>query len=123
MKFYPRYVGDWKKKTAALTLLEKGVYSELLDYCYATEEPLPADNARIMAIVGAKSAAEYKAVGTVLEMFFKKNGKGWENERAQEEISAWHEKSGKASASAAARWAKERDKRAPGSDDEQGGGA
>lgn len=108
MKFYPRYVGDWKKKTAALSLLEKGVYSEMLDYCYATEEPLPVEPARIMAIVGARTAAEHTAVGTVLEMFFTKNGRGWENERAQEEISAWHEKSAKARASVGVRWNKER---------------
>jgi len=108
VKFYPRYVGDWKKKTAALTLLEKGVYSELLDYCYATEEPLPAEPARIMAIVGARTAAEHSAVGTVLNMFFTKNGKGWENQRAKEEIAAWHLKSDKARISAEVRWKKEK---------------
>lgn len=107
MKFYPRYVGDWKKKTAALSLLEKGVYSELLDYCYATEEPLPIEPARIMTIVGARTAAEHTAVGTVLEMFFTKNGKGWENERAQEEIRAWHDKSQKATRAVNKRWRKE----------------
>lgn len=108
MKFWPRYVGDFKKKTASLTLLEKGVYTELLDYYYANEQPLPSEPARIMAIVGAKTAAEYKAVGTVLAMFFVKNGVGWENERAAEEIEKWHLKSKKAAASAEARWKKEK---------------
>ena len=106
MKFWPRYVGDFKKKTASLTLLEKGVYTELLDYYYANEEPLPADSSRIMAIVGARTAIEHKAVGTVLDMFFVKNGAGWVNERAQEEIAKWHVKSKKASASAKSRWSK-----------------
>ena len=109
MKFWPRYVGDFKKKTASLTLLEKGVYTELLDYYYANEEPLPADSTRIMAIVGARTAAEFKAVGTVLNMFFVKNGAGWENQRADEEIAKWHGKSKKAAASANARWNKSKD--------------
>ena len=108
MKFWPRYTGDWKKKTAALSLLEKGVYSELLDYCYANECPLPSEPARIMAIVGARTAAEHTAVGNVLNMFFVKNGTGWHNERATEEIAKWHEKSTKAKASVAVRWNKER---------------
>lgn len=106
MKFWPRYVGDFKKKTAALSLLEKGVYTELLDYYYANEQPLPLEPARIMAIVGARTAAEHTAVGNVLNMFFVKNGAGWENERAREEIAKWHAKSSKASASAKKRWGK-----------------
>ena len=108
MKFWPRYVGDFKKKTAALSLLEKGVYTELLDYYYANEKPLPVEPARIMAIVGARTVAEHTAVGNVLNMFFTKNGVGWENERAKEEIAKWHEKSAKAKASVQVRWQKER---------------
>ena len=109
MKFYPRYVGDWKKKTAALTLLEKGVYSELLDYYYANEQPLPVEPARIMALVGARTASEHTAVGTILEMFFVKNGKGWTHQRADEEIEKWHSKSRKATDAVNTRWKKQRE--------------
>lgn len=117
MKFWPRYVGDFKKKTASLTLLEKAAYTELLDYYYANEEPIPLEPARIMAIVGARTTAEHTAVGTVLNKFFVKNGSGWENERAKEEIAKWHAKSGKATASVNLRWERERAKK-QGSDDE-----
>lgn len=110
MKFWPRYVGDFKKKTAALSLLEKGVYTELLDYYYATEEPIPLEPARIMAIVGARTASEHTAVGTVLLKFFVKNGVGWENIRAKEEIEKWHLKSEKATASIKERWRREKAK-------------
>lgn len=104
MKFWPRYPGDWKKKTAALSLLEKGVYSEMLDFCYSTEQPLPSDPKRIWALVGAQTETEKHAVDTVLKMFFVKNGKGWENQRVMEELAKWQEKSTKASASAKKRW-------------------
>ena len=106
MKFWPRYVGDFKKKTASLTLLEKAVYTELLDYYYANEEPIPLEPARIMAIVGARTAAEHSAVGTVLGKFFVKNGSGWENLRAKEEIAKWRDKSQKATRSVNKRWGK-----------------
>ena len=107
MKFWPRYVGDFKKKTAALSLLEKGVYTELLDYYYANEQPLPAEPARIWAIVGARTETEKHALDHVLTTFFTKNGSGWVNERAAEEIAKWHEKSTKAQASARKRWTKQ----------------
>ena len=106
MKFWPRYVGDFKKKTASLTLLEKAVYTELLDYYYANEEPIPLEPARIMAIVVARTVAEHNAVGVVLQKFFVKNGSGWENERAKEEIAKWHDKSEKARRAINKRWGK-----------------
>lgn len=104
MKYWPRYVGDFKKKTAALTLLEKGVYTELLDFMYANEEPLPSDMARVWSIVGAHTETEKRAVDVVLNKFFKKNGVGWENERAMEEIAKWHGKSNKAREAIRTRW-------------------
>lgn len=110
MKFWPRYVGDFKKKTAALSLLEKGVYTELLDFCYANESPLPAEASRIWSIVGAHTETEKRAVDVVLKMFFIKNGVGWENERAKEEIAKWHGKSAKAKASVETRWRNHREK-------------
>lgn len=104
MKFWPRYIGDWKKKTAHLSLLEKGCYSELLDHCYANEEPLPGQIDRIFAICGARTPIEQRAVEVVLKMFFVKNGEGFYNERAKEEIGKWKEKAAKASQSARKRW-------------------
>ena len=102
------YVGDFKKKTAALTLVEKGAYTEMLDYCYANECALPSDHARIWSIVGARTEVEKHAVDAVLTMFFVKNGVGWENERAKEEIAKWHSKSSKSKDAVNKRWRKHR---------------
>ena len=107
MKFWPRYTGEWKKKTADLSVIEKGAYSELLDYCYANECPIPLEPRRIYQIVGAITPVEQKAVDVVLVRFFKKNGSGYVNERVMEELAKWQDKSQKASANANKRWGKE----------------
>lgn len=109
MNYWPRYIGDWKKKTSALSLLEKGVYTELLDYCYATESPIPLQIELVFRIVGARSSMEHRAVEQVLKMFFTKTGEGWENERVNEELSKWKTKSKKNAANAHKRWHKEPD--------------
>lgn len=106
MKFWPRYAGDWKKKTADLTLAEKGAYTELLDWCYSNECPLPFEMERLWAIANARSPLEQRAVEVVLKRFFVKNGEGFINERAQEELQKWKSKSDKAKLSANKRWHK-----------------
>lgn len=106
MKFWPRYAGDWKKKTADLNLTEKGAYTELLDFCYSTEQHLPAEIDRIWAIAGARTPLEQRAVEVVLKRYFVKNGEGFVNERAAEELAKWQTKSDKARQSAKKRWAK-----------------
>lgn len=106
MKYWPRYPGDWKKKTSELSLTEKGAYSEMLDYCYANEKPLPMQLDRIFNIAGAKTALDQRAVEVVLKQFFVKNGEGFVNERAKEELEKWKSKSGKAKQSALKRWDK-----------------
>jgi uncharacterized protein YdaU (DUF1376 family) len=111
VKYWPRYVGDFKKKTSALSLLEKGAYTEMLDFCYANEQPLPSELNRIWAIAGAITETEKKAVEKVLTMFFVKNGTGWTNRRTIEELDKWHSKSKKATDSANEKWRIEREKK------------
>lgn len=107
MKFYPKYLGDFKKKTADLSLVEKGIYNELLDFCYANERALPLESKRIYAIAGAMTSTEQFAVDKVVGLFFKKNGAGYINERVEEELAKWQKKCSKAQASAKVRWKKE----------------
>ena len=86
MKFYKRFVGDYRKKTARLTPLEHGVYGLLLDELYAAEAPLPLDAGELANIVGARTDADYAALNKVLGCYFAKTGAGWENPRALEEM-------------------------------------
>lgn len=87
MNFYPRYPGDYAKKTARLTLAEHGAYALLLDELYSSEEPLPADTDELCRICRAISKAEREAVIRVVEKFFPQGPDGFRrNERAEEEI-------------------------------------
>ncbi len=70
MNYYERYVGNYMKKTGALSLMEHGAYTLLLDACYATEKPLPADKDSLYRICSAIKPAEQEAVMKVANEFF-----------------------------------------------------
>ena len=91
MNYWQRWIGAWKKKTAALTLAERGAYTEMLDAYYANEGPLPAHDESLFRIVGAMTKAEQEAVCKVRynkEFFTERDGK-LHNERADSEIARW----------------------------------
>jgi uncharacterized protein YdaU (DUF1376 family) len=68
MNYYERHLGDYARDTAHLSILEHGVYTLLLDRYYATEQPIPADQAHRVA--RARSREEKAAVDAVLSEFF-----------------------------------------------------
>lgn len=70
MHYYPHHIGDYERDTAALTLLEHGVYGKLMRSYYATERPLPPDHASLFRICGALNKAEREAVITITQRFF-----------------------------------------------------
>ncbi len=86
MKYWCRWIGDWRVKTAQLTLLERGAYSEMLDHCYATEAPLPAEPDAIYRMLSAFTPEERGAVDNILKRFFSATPSGYENSRVVEEI-------------------------------------
>lgn len=86
MNYYPRYPAHYVAKTLHLTMEQDGAYTRLLDWCYLNERPIP--HAARYAITRAMSASERKAVDAVLAEFFTRDGDGWENERASDEIAA-----------------------------------
>lgn len=86
MNYYRRYVGDYLRDTARLSLLEHGVYSTLLDYYYADETPTPLDLDEVYRMVRATTPEERRAVIKVLTKFFDKREDGYHNKRADKEI-------------------------------------
>lgn len=96
MHYYPRYIGDYAKDTADLTLLEHGVYAIMLDHYYIHEKPLPKERQRLYTLCGAATASERKAVDTVTTRFFSESGSRLHNKRADREIQAFHERGEKA---------------------------
>lgn len=86
MNYYRRYLGDYARDTAHLSLTEHGVYTVLLDTLYATEKPLPAEPEAIYRICRAVTEDERAAVDAVVQQFFPVNGVGRMNARARREI-------------------------------------
>lgn len=70
MKFYKRYMGDYGRDTAHLSLAEHGAYTLLLDHYYSTEAPLPADAAALYRICRAFEKAEQRCVLSVADAYF-----------------------------------------------------
>lgn len=86
MNYYRRFIGDYLKKTAGLSLLEHGAYSLLLDYYYADEKPIPAETQQVYRLVRALVQEEQKAVDRVLGMYFDLREDGYHNIKADEEL-------------------------------------
>lgn len=85
MIYFRCYIEDYDSATAELTLIEDGVYWRLMRHYYKTEAPIPVGREALLA--RALSAAERKAVQSVLARFFEKRKDGWHNRRADREIS------------------------------------
>ena len=100
MIFYKHFLGDYRRDTGHLSMLEHGAYRLLLDAFYATEKPLPLEPRRLYRLVGAVEAAERAAVDAVLEEFWERAQDGWTNARAAVELETQQERSDKARASA-----------------------
>lgn len=86
MNYYRRYVGNYLKKTARLSMLDHGAYNLMLDYYYADEKPLPLDMDELYVMVRAMTPADRKSVDKVLERYFTRQSDGFHNERADHEI-------------------------------------
>lgn len=100
MRYYQRNIGDYARDAGHLTALEHGIYNLLLDWYYANERPIPADNAARIA------RSKQKDVDSVLCEFFQydKVTHTYRHDRCEREIARCMEiieaakKAGKASA-------------------------
>ena len=104
MHYYQHNIGDYRKDTSHLSLLEHGIYRQLLDSYYLDEVPLNSDLAKLMRSHSVRNADEQQALKNVLSDFFELTENGYVHKRCDEEITQYHSKSDKAKASALARW-------------------
>jgi uncharacterized protein YdaU (DUF1376 family) len=86
---YRHHLGDYAKDTAHLSLLEHGVYGQLMRRYYASEQPLPADEADVCRWIGARSGPERAAVKNVLKDFFELQSDGYHQKRIDAEIAEY----------------------------------
>lgn len=101
MHYYQHSIGDYRRDTMHLTLLEHGIYRQLIDLYYLNECEL---NANALRLICARTAEEVQAAESVLNEFFIKTETGYTHKRCDAEIERFHTKSAKAKASADARW-------------------
>ena len=87
VKYWKRWIADIQAKTSALTLIERGAYTELLDHYYMENGPISSDHSMLYRICRAFEKHEREAIDRILTMYFHKTDAGrYLNRRAQEEI-------------------------------------
>lgn len=108
VNYFEHHIGDYDQATAHLTACEDGIYSRLIRWYMASEQPLPADQTVILRRVRAHTRDEKAAVRTVLAEFFELRDDGYHQHRCDEEIVRYRDKQAKARKSADARWSAQR---------------
>lgn len=88
MNYYQHHIGDYRRDTAHLSLLEHGVYRQLLDWYYLSEDPIPKETQVVFRRLCARTEAEFEAIETVLKEFFFLDS-GWHHKRCDAEIQAY----------------------------------
>lgn len=109
MHYYQFNIGNYRRQTHHLSLLEHGVYRSLLDTYYLSEEPLCADIAKLMRSHCIRTADEQKALENVLNDFFLLIDGYYIHSTCEEVIAKYQTKSEKARNSAKARWGAKND--------------
>lgn len=107
MHYYQFNIGNYRRQTHHLTVLEHGVYRMLLDTYYLDEKPLCKDKAKLMRTHNVRSQDEQEAFENVISDFFELTDAGYVHETCEEKIAKYQEKAEKASKSAKARWDKD----------------
>lgn len=96
MYHYQKNIGDYRSATQHFTLVEHGVYNQLLDWYYLDEQALPIDNRTLFRRLSAKSEVEQEAVVVVLSEMFIQTDAGWVHKRVEREIAQYRAKANQA---------------------------
>jgi uncharacterized protein YdaU (DUF1376 family) len=91
MHYYQHHIGDYRRDTAHLSLLEHGVYRQLLDWAYLDNEPIPKETETVYRRLSARTQDEKNAVDIVLSEFFTLEI-GYTQKRAEIEKQAYERK-------------------------------
>jgi len=85
MNFIKLFIGDYMKKTGALSVQEHGAYFLTLLHYYATETPLPVGR-ELYRLLRAETKQERDAVDFIVSRYWVQTPEGLTHERADEEI-------------------------------------
>ena len=104
MHYYQFNIGDYRRDTQHLGLLEHGIYRQLIDTYYLNGGPLKADHDQLMRTHCVRSADEKQAYQNVIKDFFCQEEDLLIHRGCDKVIEAFRKKSKSASDSANARW-------------------
>jgi uncharacterized protein YdaU (DUF1376 family) len=90
MNFFKHHIGDYRRDTSHLTLIEHGAYRQLLDTYYLHEQPIPLETELVFRRLSARTDEEKQAIVTVLNEFFEQTETGWSHGRCDDEIAEYH---------------------------------
>jgi uncharacterized protein YdaU (DUF1376 family) len=96
MNYYSHHIGDYRRNTSHLSLLEHGIYRQLLDTYYLSEQPISSDLEIVYRKLCARTDDERNVVEGVLREFFKLTKKGWVHAQCEKEIKAYKGKADRA---------------------------
>ena len=81
MHYYKHYIGDYRRDTSHLTLLEHGIYRQLIDSYCLDETPLTNDLAKLMRSHSVRTPDEQQALQNVLTDLFELTENGYVHKR------------------------------------------
>lgn len=90
MHYFNFNIGDWIKNTSHLEPEEEFIYFKLILEYYNTESPLDLDVNKLARKIKMKKKVEL--IKEILDEFFLETENGWENNRCEEELSAYKSK-------------------------------
>lgn len=89
MHHYKHNIGDYRRRTSHLSLLEHGVYRQLMDTYYLDEEAIPNETNLVFRRLVAKTDEEKSAVKVVLKEFFELRDGAWHHAHCDEVIAKY----------------------------------
>lgn len=89
MFYFKFHIGDYRRETQHLTLLEHGVYMTLMSTYYTNEQPLPKDERQLLRLAGARTDEEKQAVIDVVNEFFIPTETHWVHSRIDFELAEY----------------------------------
>lgn len=119
MNYYKHNIGDYRRDTNHLSLLEHGIFRQMLDQYYLDEKPLNTDINKLMRSLNIRTPDERESFDLVLADFFVLTDDGYTHKRCERDLIVIYEKSEKARASAKCRWNKGVDANADKTDSER----
>lgn len=92
MNYYNFHIGDYRRDTTHLSMLEHGAYRQLLDMYYLNETPIPTETQVVIRRLSARTQDEVNAVEIVLKEFFIETPDGYVHKRCDADIAQYQAK-------------------------------